>query len=203
MFATYGDDAWEKGVKRVFRAEDIERLEIQFNKRYSSPAGPVRPGEDLYEMLDINYFVNIIEGNWKKTFASSLNNDRTLLSYIREIVLYRNPIAHPESGDLKDDDTFRGLDTAERILRLIEPEVTIHVERIKEEFRNAWVQDGAEIKTLKPQDVGVDVTKGFNHLEQKILEKNEKKSSSYKGFSKLKKEFANGVSPKSVNTCDN
>jgi hypothetical protein len=59
LFATYGDDAWEKGVKRVFRAEDIERLEIQFNKRYSSPAGPVRPGEDLYEMLDINYFVNM------------------------------------------------------------------------------------------------------------------------------------------------
>lgn len=62
--AVYGDQWWEQGVARGFRSEDIERLQVQFEKRHDSLVVE-RPGEELAEMLDINWFGNILESNWK------------------------------------------------------------------------------------------------------------------------------------------
>lgn len=165
----YRDEAWERGVKRVFRAEDIEKLEIRFNKRFASPAGPSRPGSDLFEILDINYFINIIEGNWKQAFSVPLNGDKTILFFINEIVLYRNPVAHPETGDLRDDDTFRGLDTSERILRLIDRDAASQIQDIKKEFRSSWVQQGVKVRSLSPEEVAIDIDRGLEKLEKEML----------------------------------
>lgn len=191
----YGDGWWEKGVEPSFLPENIEILKSQFNKRFSSPAGPSRPGTELYEILDLNYFVNLVENknNWKSAFAKALNNDRTLLSYIKEIVLFRNPVAHPETGDLKDDDVFRGLDTGERLLRLVNYEVADEISKIKNEMRNVWLYDQIGLGRIAPDQVGVSIDIGFQRLEEAIKGKTKEESVEYNKFTQSKKAILDGI----------
>lgn len=191
----YGDSWWEKGVESAFRSEDIEILKSQFNKRFSNPAGPSRPGTELYEILDLNYFVNLVENknNWKNAFAKALNNDRTLLSYVKEIVLFRNPVAHPETGDLRDDDVFRGLDTCERLLRLINNEVADEISKIKNEMRNVWLYDQIGLGRIAPDQVGVSIDIGFQRLEEAIKGKAKEDSVEHSKFTQSKKIILDGI----------
>src|SRR4051794_38558069 len=66
----YGDKWWEQGVRRGFKPEDIQRLEEEFQRRFQSPLGPARPGQELYEILDVPWFTNVFEMNWKTAFAA-------------------------------------------------------------------------------------------------------------------------------------
>lgn len=161
----YGPDWWKLGVETAFRSEDMTKLQQQFEKRFAKADGPTRPGTELYEMLDLNYFGNIIEYNWKKVFSSKLHNDRTLLAYMKEVVAYRNPVAHAETGDLRDDDTFRGLDTSERLLRLINKDAAEEIAQIKNELRRAWIYGEIGLGTFTPDKVGINLEKGFADLQ--------------------------------------
>lgn len=164
---TYGDDWWSLSVEPAFRAEDIEKLKFQFQRRYANPEGPARPGSELHEILDLNYFTNIIEFNWKKVFAKPLNNDRTFIKYIKDIVIFRNPVAHTESGDLRDDDTLRGLDIGERLLRFFNRDASDEIAKIKNEKRSQWVYEkvlGIEVPDL----TGISINKGLESLEYEI-----------------------------------
>ncbi|MFT3895304.1 MAG: Swt1 family HEPN domain-containing protein [Anaerolineales bacterium] len=168
----YGTEWWKLGVEPAFRAEDMEKLKQQFEKRFANPDGPARPGTELYEILDMNYFGNIIEYNWKKVFSGKLNNDRTLIAYLKEVVAYRNPVAHTETGDLQDDDAFRGLDTSDRLLRLIDRNAAQQIEKIKNELRKAWIYGEIGISTFTPDRVGINIEKGFANLEEALYQKN-------------------------------
>jgi len=131
--ATYGDDWWEQGVARCFRQEDIERLRLLFEKRYDSLVIE-RPGDELAEMLDINWFGNIIEGNWKQVFREVFS-DRKVITWLAEVREVRNAVAHPQTGDLRTDDVWRALDNTERILRLVNPDAATEVQRLKDTLR--------------------------------------------------------------------
>lgn len=191
----YGDVWWEKGVEPSFLPENIEILKNQFNKRFSSPAGPSRPGTELYEILDLNYFVNLVENknNWKSAFADTLNNDRTLLSYIKEIVLFRNPVAHPETGDLRDDDVFRGLDTGERLLRLINNEVADEISKIKNEMRNVWLYEEIGLGRIAPDQVGISIDIGFQRLGEAVKGKTKEESVEYEKYTQSKNIILDGI----------
>jgi len=191
----YGESWWEKGVEPAFRTEDIELLKNQFTKRFSSPSGPSRPGTELYEILDLNYIVMLVENksNWKNAFADKLNNDRTLLSYIREIVLFRNPVAHPETGDLKDDDTFRGLDTCERLLRLVDKAAAEEISKIKNEMRSVWLYEEIGLGSITPDQVGISIDIGLQRLEEGIRTKAKDGSGKHKEFVQLKNRVLEGI----------
>jgi len=51
---------------------------------------------------------------------------------VREV---RNAVAHPQTGDLRTDDVWRGLNNAERILRLVDPDAAAEVQRLKDGLR--------------------------------------------------------------------
>ena len=191
----YKESWWEKGVEPSFRPEDIETLKSQFSKRFSNPAGPSRPGTELYEILDVNYIVMLVENknNWKNAFASRLNNDRTLLSYIREIILFRNPVAHPETGDLNDDDAFRGLNSCERLLRLINKDAASEISKIKNEMRSAWLYQAIGLGSITPDLIGVSIDIGFQRLEEAINSKTDVKFIKHKEFKQLKDLILEGV----------
>ena len=131
--AAYGDDWWEQGVARCFKQEDIERLRVLFEKRYDSLVVE-RPGDDLAEMLDINWFGNIIEGNWKPVFRN-IFGDRKVIGWLNEVREVRNAVAHPQTGDLRADDVWRALDNAERILRVANPDAAMEIQRLKDALR--------------------------------------------------------------------
>lgn len=129
--AAYGDDWWNRGVARGFKPETIQELEAQFNRRFDSPLGPARPGQERHEILDINWFTNILEANWKTVFAAPFHNDRATLTLVREVAELRNPVAHPESGDLAYNDVWRGLDSMERLLRVIDPSANKQIKELQ------------------------------------------------------------------------
>jgi len=131
--AAYGDDWWEQGVARCFKREEIERLRLLFEKRYDSLVVE-RPGDELAEMLDINWFGNIIEGNWKQVFREVFG-DRKVVGWLAEVREVRNAVAHPQTGDLRTDDVWRALDNTERILRLVNPDAAAEVQRLKDALR--------------------------------------------------------------------
>lgn len=131
--AAYDDRWWEQGVARCFKKEEIERLRVQFEKRQDSFVVE-RPGDELAEMLDINWFGNIIEGNWKPIFGKVFG-DRKIIGWLHEVREIRNAVAHPETGDLRTDDVWRGLDNAERILRLVNSDAAGEVQHLKESLR--------------------------------------------------------------------
>lgn len=130
LLAAYGDRWWEQGVARCFREEDIERLRVLFEKRHDSLVVE-RPGDELAEMLDINWFGNIIESNWKAVFGQVFG-DRKVIGWLHEVREVRNAVAHPQTGDLRTDDVWRGLDNVERILRLVSPDSAADVQRLKD-----------------------------------------------------------------------
>lgn len=166
----YGDKWWEQGVRRVFREEDIAALETQFKRRFSSPIGPARPGTEQYEILDVNYFTNIFEGNWKQAFAEPFGNDRTVLTWLREVVALRNLVAHPETGDLSDDDTWRGLDTMERMLRVVDKQAANKVRQVKNRLRRSWVEAGYQPTRLTLGQVGISYEAGLDKLDRALEE---------------------------------
>jgi tetratricopeptide (TPR) repeat protein len=180
--AVYGDEWWERGVRRVFRDEDIAQLEKDFERRFSGLPIVTRPGVEQHEILDINYFNNIIDGNWKQVFAEPFDNDRGVLVWLKEVTTLRNAVMHFETGDLSDDDTWRGLDTMERILRIVEPRTAKVLAQLKQdvyevsakpEFRPAW---------LDLREGSLDYGQGLSRLENAIVEQDGAESETYLDF---------------------
>src|SRR5262245_50121943 len=92
---TYGKGWWEAGVRRALGAEVSDALEQQYQRRYGKKLSVVtRPGTELYEMLDINRFLPIIQGNWKGCFASEFDQRDTIEVWLREINDVRNIVSH-------------------------------------------------------------------------------------------------------------
>ena len=132
---SYGDGWWKQGVAPCFKEEDLNLIQIQFEKRHSSLVIE-RPGNELAEVLDASRFSNIIgyKQNWNNIFRNIFgeSNKNKVLGLLEEIREARNAVAHPETGDLRTDDAFRGLDNADRILRLIKPDAAHEIQRLKE-----------------------------------------------------------------------
>lgn len=178
----YGDKWWEQGVRRVFREEDIAELEAQFGRRFTSPLGPIRPGTERHEILDINWFTNIVEGNWKQAFAEPFRSDRSVLVLLKEVVGLRNLVMHPETGDLLDDDTWRGLDTMERLLRVVNKKACSEVGQIKDGLRKSWVKAGYQPIGLGLHEVGINYDQGLARLDQVLREPEGEISDTYLDF---------------------
>ncbi|HXW00750.1 MAG TPA: Swt1 family HEPN domain-containing protein, partial [Anaerolineae bacterium] len=131
----YGDSWWEQGVARCFKGEDIDRIYVDFKKRQAS-LDVEHTGDELAEMLDVGRFGNIIgyKHNWNNVFRNTFGESRRskVLGWLDEIREVRNSVAHPQTGDLRTDDVFRGLDNADRILRLIKSDAAHEIRRLKE-----------------------------------------------------------------------
>lgn len=174
--AAYGDEWWERGVRRVFRDEDIDRLERNFERRFSGLPVVKRPGTERHEILDINYFNNIIQGNWKQAFAEPFGNDRGVLVWLKEITTLRNAIMHFETGDLSNDDTWRGLDTMQRVLSIVDPGAAEKLAHLKISVREVSTEPG-----FRPalREGSLDYEQGLTRLENAIVQQEGKEAETY------------------------
>jgi len=174
--AVYGDEWWERGVRRVFRDEDIDRLEKSFERRFSGIPVVKRPGTERHEILDINYFNNIIQGNWKQTFAEPFGNDRGVLVWLKEITTLRNAVMHFETGDLSNDDTWRGLDTMQRILSIVDPDAAKKLTHLKISLREVSAESDFR-PTLR--EGSLDYEQGLTRLENAVVQQEGKEAETY------------------------
>jgi len=132
--AAYGEEWWQKGVERALKNKAVELREA-FDKRFGKPLTPVmRPCADLYDILDVADFLPIIEKHWKICFEQTFHDLETVRAWLKEIVAIRNPLAHPASTPLRDDDTWRAFDTMIRFLRPIDAAAADELVRIRSEM---------------------------------------------------------------------
>jgi len=178
----FSADAWEVGVRKHFTKEEFDALEKNFMERFKGGVGPARPATDKWEILGVNNFFNIIDGNWKKVFAAPFNNDRTCLSMFQEITRYRNPVMHTETGDLKDDDAWRALDTMYRLLATIESTAQNDLQELKNQLRRVWAAVAYQPAGLTLGDLDISYSGGLNRLEQAIIERVGKNSEVHRDF---------------------
>jgi len=170
----YGKGWWKAGVRRALGDKVADTLEEQYQKRYNKSLSVVnRPGDDISEMLDLNRFLPIIQANWKGNFDEVLEQRDTVEVWLREINEIRNVVAHPEKGDLSDEDTWRALDTMRRFLLLIDLTASEQIARM------VGKKTEAQQERLDLLDGSYDYEKGLNILLETILQQESSESQSY------------------------
>jgi hypothetical protein len=106
---------WADGIAKYFKKDDLDHLKELWEKRGEKLSVLPARAAELHEMLDINHFRNIIEGNWKDIFVHTLK-DHKVVSWLQDVIDARNTWAHPPSGDIKAADANAVLHTCARIV---------------------------------------------------------------------------------------
>lgn len=166
--AAYGKEWWSTGVQRVLGEQTISALKRQFDRRYEKDLALGRPpGGELYQMLDMVHFPQIIQGNWARCFVGTFEGeDRNIVEVrLREIIEVRNAVAH--SSSVSHQDLWRALDTIAVLVRPIDVEVADQIIQIRRNLR------APEAKAVEPswfKKGPYDYRQGFAQLEAIILQ---------------------------------
>ena len=157
----YGKGWWKAGVQGALGNDVTAKLEKQFSNRYGKTLSAVnRLGTELEEMLDIGYFLPIIQKNWKRCFAGIFQEKDTTEVWLREIIAARNAVAHPEAQPLSDEDTLRALDTMVRFVKIIDLDSAEQIAHIQKTLLNKetnqpkdFKQDNSEKNGQEPSEI--------------------------------------------------
>lgn len=159
----YGKGWWSAGIQRALGDTVSANLEKQFQRRYGKELAAIkRPGQEVYEMLDIGHFLPIIQRNWKGSFASVFGQQDTTEVWLREVIDVRNAVAHPESQPLNDDDAWRAIDTMVRLVQVIDPDAAEQISHTKKNIGQIS-QSGSVWLDMK--DGPYDYQLGFTQLD--------------------------------------
>ncbi|HYK20926.1 MAG TPA: Swt1 family HEPN domain-containing protein [Pyrinomonadaceae bacterium] len=183
----YGKEWWKAGVRRALGENVCDQLEANYQKRYDKTLPVVtRPGTELWEMLDTNRFLPIIEANWKGSFADVFKQRDQITVWLREINDVRNIVAHPESGDVPDQDTWRALDTIERLLQLINPSSAKQVSQLSSEIRDAKI---SKPDWMSLRDGPFDYEQGLAQLREIVRGQEGLESDAYKDIEAYRRQL--------------
>lgn len=122
---------WEQGVAKHFKKEDLDNLKELFEKRGQKLSVLPMQAAELHEMLDINHFRPIIEGNWKDVFVHTLK-DKKAISWLQDIADARNTWAHPPSGDIKAADANAVLHTCAQLAARYDEAASRQLEELRD-----------------------------------------------------------------------
>jgi hypothetical protein len=177
---SYGKGWWESGVQRALGENVVKELEANYKKRYEKALPVVkRSGTELWEMLDPNRFLPIIEANWKGSFADVFKQRDQITVWLREINDVRNVVAHPETGDLPEQDAWRALDTMERVLQVINPSSANQIAQLSREIREIRDASLAKPDWISLRDGPFDYEQGLTHLKEIIRRQEGLESAEY------------------------
>lgn len=184
---SYGKGWWKAGVRRALGDAVCDELEANYQKRYDKTLPVVtRSGSELWEMLDVNRFLPIIEANWKGSFADVFKQRDQITVWLREINEVRNIVAHPESGDVPDQDTWRALDTIGRLLQLINPSSANQVAQLSLEIRDANI---SKPDWMSLRDGPFDYEQGLIQLKEIIRGQEGLESDAYKDIEAYRRQL--------------
>jgi predicted AAA+ superfamily ATPase len=118
----YGSDNWWRdGVIKILRDEQ---------KRNLPQNGDTTT---LANSLDIANCLLLFDLHWKTIFQKKLSIDHR--TWAKELVGFRNRMAHMGGVDFSDSDTWRALDTMSRLAEQIDPETTENLHILLRTFR--------------------------------------------------------------------
>ena len=120
MTDEFGDVALKR-LQEPFKA--TEWADIRSSAQFPRRSGQIDvPIHDDFDLLSVNHFFNIFDKHWTALTQESLDTPeakaakQALLGWMKEIKVFRDPLAHPASTDLSREDSFRLLDCARRVL---------------------------------------------------------------------------------------
>ena len=128
----YGDQLWwQQGVARLFKAEEMGRLEEIFESRTTRLSAVDPKVTEMADMLDISHFRQIIDANWRQVFGQFLKDKSVVGAWIGEVTNARNALAHWTAGDVERPAALRFIDTCQRVVATFDPQRA-------EEIRTIW-----------------------------------------------------------------
>lgn len=116
-----------------------------------SPQGGHWKAEYAGEHLegDPSALINVVLGNWDSVFKAELKGDGR--TYIGEIKTIRNTWAHQLGKPYSFDDTYRALDTIERMLRVLDSAGADEIAKLKTDLMRVKATEEARFAKAKPE----------------------------------------------------
>lgn len=138
----FADDSGER-VKAVFKKTWQQLVEDAEERRDTGELGTTLTDELDY--LGVSQFQNLFEAFFDILFPpapgatdrSRQQERQAILSWAKEIRVFRDPQSHPSEVDLPYEDAFRVLDAARRILLKIDSEAASRVQEYVAQLRGA------------------------------------------------------------------
>ncbi len=137
----YGEAGWWDRVATRFDKKRREQLEALFAERRENRFVPL--SDDRKEILDISDLLQIIEGEWGKVFKQCWK--KSPVSYLQEILEFRNPLAHPSGTEIGRDMAVRLLQDCRFVLEEVDPEAAAEIRALEESLDRP-----EEPQSLKP-----------------------------------------------------
>lgn len=161
---------WELGVARHLTTQELDGLKDLMDKRGQKLSVLPSRASELHEMLSVNHFRPIVEGNWRDVFAN-IFTDRLIISWFQEITNARNAWAHPSSGEPEPADVNRVLDTCARITAFFDQEASRRLAELRD--RGAPVANPPprtsrpSVPMLRGQDMRGPIREVFERIIQR------------------------------------
>jgi len=121
------EEWWERGVAPRFDKQRQMQLQKIFEARRTNVLVPFQGDEK--ELLDLSDLYKIIEGEWAKVFKGCWS--KSPLSWLKEVLDVRNPLAHPTSQGIDRDMARRLLQNCRYVLSDVDPDATEKVRQIE------------------------------------------------------------------------
>jgi predicted AAA+ superfamily ATPase len=127
----YGLTWWREGVIKILRDDQ---------KRNLPTRGDVTA---LTNSLDIAICLVLFDQHWQFVFKKKLSIDHR--TWAKELIGFRNRLAHIGGKDFSDDDTWRALDTMSRLCEQIDSESTEKIRELLRAFRYGTAEGSTAI----------------------------------------------------------
>ena len=138
--AEYGKNWWQDAVIDTLYDEQKRGLPL------------IGDEKTLVNSLDIQRCLLLFELYWQDVFRKRLSQDHR--TWAKELVGFRNKLAHIGGQDFNDEDTWRALDTMSRLCEQIDPENTENIRAMLRELRYG-PNSGTTLKPKTVKSVGV------------------------------------------------
>ena len=113
LLEQYGDDYWDKGVRELLDASDLEHVD---------QTGSLK---DRFVQLDVLAVLKIVERGWQKVFSKKLSRD--CKGWAIELKGTRCKNAHRGIEEPSDDYTARALDTMARLCDTVDSDAAEYI----------------------------------------------------------------------------
>ena len=144
----FGNDWWNISV--IDKLYDDQKRDLPLSGEWGT----------LVDSLDIQRCLLLFDLHWNSVFRKKLSIDHR--TWAKELVGFRNRLAHIGGVDFSDDDTWRALDTMSRLCEQIEPDAAeeirglLRVARYGSENGSTTVTESSAVPAVaKQKNIGI------------------------------------------------
>ena len=132
----FGKDWWKVAVMETLWEE--QKRDLPGSGEWS----------ELVDSLDIARTLTLFDVHWNQVFRKKLSIDHR--TWAKELIGFRNRLAHLGGQDFSDDDTWRALDTMSRLCEQIDPDSAEEIRAMLRTLRYGSEQGSTAVTEISP-----------------------------------------------------